>query len=179
MDVRKCMTTRPVTASANSPLAEALELMARRGLRHIPVLGAGRKFVGVIHECDVRTALSQDDDAAERDVLSVTRLGELTLHGSESVEEIWELLSRSPWLNPLPVLHKGRLVGTVSQHDLLRALAGLPPKARAVNGNNIKGNGTIRLSAMLSRISASRPTKRVSAAISSGTHPPMPPRAAG
>ncbi len=182
MDVRKCMTTRPVTASANSPLADALELMAQHGLRHIPVIETGRRFVGVIHECDVRTALKAEvGDAPQRDVLNVTRLGTPTLHGGEEVQEVWNLLSRSPWLDPLPVLRNGKLVGTVSHHDLLRALAGLPPKAPAkVTQEKHAGcGGANRLSAMVLRNAVSSAGGRTTDTNNDGPRPPYQPRAAG
>jgi hypothetical protein len=124
------MTVNPVTTQPLTRLKDALELMSRRGLRHLPVVGADREYVGLVSEHDIRTAWNGNgDEALERGVLSVTKLSAPTLDSAKSIEDAWAMLSRSPGLNPLPVVTDGKLEGTVSQHDLLRAMAGLPPQA--------------------------------------------------
>jgi len=127
MKVRACMTTDPVAAQPRTRVGEALEMMTRHGLRYLPVMDEDRRFVGVVSECDVRAAMSNGGDVIlDRGVLSVTKEFAPTLRGDDSVEDAWELLSRSPGLNPLPIVTDGRLEGTVSQRELLRAMGGLP-----------------------------------------------------
>lgn len=46
------MTPRPATLSADTPVADALVLMARQGIHHIPLVRDGR-LVGVVSEKDV------------------------------------------------------------------------------------------------------------------------------
>ena len=46
------MTPRPATLSADAPVADALVLMARQGIHHIPLVRNGR-LVGVVSEKDV------------------------------------------------------------------------------------------------------------------------------
>ncbi len=46
------MTPRPATLSADAPVADALVLMARQGIHHIPLVRDGR-LVGVVSEKDV------------------------------------------------------------------------------------------------------------------------------
>jgi CBS domain-containing protein len=130
MTLRSCMTTNPLTVQPETRLKDALELMTAHGVRQLPVIDGGSRFVGIVRDFDVREALAESGDGnAERDLLSVTELGTPTLHGNASTESAWGLLSRSPGLNPLPVVTDGKLEGTVSLHDLLRSLAGLPPQA--------------------------------------------------
>ncbi len=129
--VAECMCRRPVQVEPTTRLKEAVEKMARHGLRHVAVVEPDGTFIGIISYHDVRTALTDGSDGVEdRGVLSVTKLGTPTLTVDATTEEAWALLSRAPGLNPLPVLQNGKLAGTVSQHDLLRALAGLPPLER-------------------------------------------------
>jgi CBS-domain-containing membrane protein len=135
------MRTNPVAAQSVARLGEALELMTRHGLRHLPVIEADGTFVGIISDHDIRAALSEEGkDVPERGVLSIANLDSPTLGGDSSVEKAWALLSRSPGSNPLPVVTGGKLEGTVSQHELLRALAGLPPQSEPLN----EGEGPMR-----------------------------------
>lgn len=127
MNVRDCMTTNPVTARSEVRLSETLELMKAYNLRHLPVIEGDGRFVGIVKRGDVEATLAEAGGrSADRGILGVVELGTPIMRSDESTEHAWTLLSRSPGLNPLPVIQDGRLVGTVSQHELLRALAGLP-----------------------------------------------------
>jgi acetoin utilization protein AcuB len=132
MTIRACMTTNPVTLRPETRLSEALDLMKRHGLRNLPVIETDRRFVGVVRQHDVQEEVRKDATAAERGVLGIAILGTPTLNGNESMEKAWAELSRSPGSNPLPVVESGCLAGTVSQHELLRAMAGLSPHDESV-----------------------------------------------
>lgn len=135
MKVTECMRTDAVHVEPGTRLGAVIELMLSNGLRHIPVVDEDRKFIGIVRIHELRAALAEggDDagDGGDRGILSITELGTPTLHGDESTENAWALLSRSPGFSPLPVVADGRLVGTVSHLELLRAMAGLPPKSEA------------------------------------------------
>jgi CBS domain-containing protein len=121
------MTTNPVTLRPETRLSEALGSMKRHGLRNLPVIETDRRFVGVVRQHDIEKEIRKEAAAAERGVLGIAILVTPTLNGNESMEKAWAVLSRSPGSNPLPVVESGRLEGTVSQHELLRAMAGLSP----------------------------------------------------
>lgn len=136
MNVQNCMTTKPVTAHPELRASETLELMKAHGAHHLPVVEDDGRFVGIVsrHEIE-RVAAGAAEEARECDILGMVELGTPTLRPDETTEHAWELMARAPGLNPLPVVQGGRLVGTVSQRGLLRALAGLtkqdgnPPRA--------------------------------------------------
>lgn len=135
MKVHECMTINPVTAQPLTRLSEAQRLMALHGLRHLPVVEPDGTFVGVIYEHDIRKAMSVDGDQANvRGILGIVKQGTPTLDRDSTVDDAWATLARSPGSNPLPVLFRGTLEGTVSHHDLLRALAGHFTPDRRVNG---------------------------------------------
>jgi CBS domain-containing protein len=128
MNVQACMATHPISVRPDTRLADALELMTAYGARHLPVIDGQHRFVGIIRHHHVRAALSEPgEDTSERGVLTITELGTPTLSGDESVEAAWALLGQSPGFTPLPVVMDGRLEGTISHHELLRAMADLPP----------------------------------------------------
>jgi CBS domain-containing protein len=52
-----CMTRDPRAAHSTNLLLDAAALMARHGIRHLPVIDAERRVIGMLSDRDVRTAL--------------------------------------------------------------------------------------------------------------------------
>lgn len=128
MIVRIYMTNDPVVLNLSTCLKDAQDLMSAYGVQHLPVVDPGDVFIGVVQQHDIRTELRMHgDEALKRAVQHIVVLGTPTLTGDDSTDDAWALLSRWPGYNPVPVVEVGKLVGTISQHELLRALAGLPP----------------------------------------------------
>src|SRR5581483_4384485 len=69
---RMLMTHAPVTAAADDNLLDAVERMASRNIRHLPVIDGDRHVVGVLSDRDVRTLVGNSkrplrpDDAVVR-----------------------------------------------------------------------------------------------------------------
>ena len=53
------MTTRPVTVLATTPLPEVAQIMARRRLKRLPVVGPGGGLVGVVSRIDVLRTVAE------------------------------------------------------------------------------------------------------------------------
>jgi predicted transcriptional regulator len=58
--VEKVMTVQPITVEAQASLSDAAEALLQGGFRHLPVIGADGRPVGMISERDVRAALGTD-----------------------------------------------------------------------------------------------------------------------
>lgn len=128
MTVRTFMNINPVTLDSATRLKDAQDLMHAHSVRHLPVVDTGDVFVGIVQDHDIRVEVRKHgEEALNRAVLNIIVLGTPTLEGNDSIDDAWALLSRSPGYNPVPVVDAGKLVGTISQHQLLRAQAGLPP----------------------------------------------------
>jgi len=113
------MNANPVAARPETRLNDALELMARQRQPHLPVVDTEQRFLGIVREHDLRAALARGmDDANERGVLTLVVFATPFVQATDTVEYVWGRISRAPTLNPLPVLSEGKLVGTVSLHDL-------------------------------------------------------------
>jgi len=69
---RMLMTHAPATAAADDNLLDAVERMASRNIRHLPVIDGDRHVVGVLSDRDVRTLVGnckrplRPDDAVVR-----------------------------------------------------------------------------------------------------------------
>jgi acetoin utilization protein AcuB len=135
--VRDVMTPDPVTLSPEENLMEALQVMRRRHIRRIPVVAEG-KLVGLLTEGDLKRA--------EPSTLSNTQEEFLAVMETTPVNRIMieNLLTTSPdaplvdaartlWTSKygaLPVLENGKLVGILTDNDLLGALVKLLERER-------------------------------------------------
>lgn len=125
------MTTVPITVSPATPVSEARELMQRKQIRHLLVL-EGERLVGIITDRDIK--LNLPSPATSLSVWEVnyllTRLtvGEvMTKHvittgpGRPVAEAVRLMLVHK--IGALPVTEEGRVVGIITETDLLRAFA--------------------------------------------------------
>ncbi len=69
MKVRDLMTTNVVTVGADDRLIAAEELMGLRGFRHMPVVEAGDRLVGILSQVDIVRATLQGDEGDRRQQL--------------------------------------------------------------------------------------------------------------
>ena len=130
MNVSEIMTREVITLRPESNLREAIAVIQKFRIRHIPVVESG-KLVGIVTDRDIKRAtpslhggVSQDD--YER-VLNETRLFQvmtrdpLAVTPDAPVKQVAKLLVEKKY-GALPVVSDGALVGIVSDIDLLRVL---------------------------------------------------------
>jgi acetoin utilization protein AcuB len=129
MIVGKSMRKELITIGENERLEKAFELMKQHRIRHLPVTkGRTRQLVGIITERDIRQAmvpmstgkkrkdryyLPQDilvNDFMTREVISV--------EPRTPIEEAARLIYRHK-IGGLPVVEKGRVVGIITETDIL------------------------------------------------------------
>lgn len=133
--VERWMTGDPVVAEASESALEAHETMLRHGIRHLPVVDAQRRVVGVLSCDDLRAALPLEAGTrtplpvATRSLAREWRVGDLmthmpeTLRPTDSLERAAERMADRR-VGCLPIVDaRGELVGILSETDLLRALA--------------------------------------------------------
>lgn len=133
MLVREIMTSRPITVAATESLQGALEVMAMKRIRHLPVVDAQGLLVGLVTDRDLRRAAPSplfptgEDTQAQLDSVTVERVmvkAPTTIAPDAKVEDALRLFVEKKF-GALPVLQGGRLVGIVTPIDVMRAwLAG-------------------------------------------------------
>ncbi len=120
------MTPRPVTLPHDAPISRALGTMRSRGFHEIPVLRRSRLIGLITFESIARRA----SRALTTKVEHLLLLPPLITPSTPYPEIAEQLLASS--LRAAPVVgRKGELLGIVSRTDLVRALPGLAPLARA------------------------------------------------
>ena len=142
MLVSDVMQSKIVTINPKTTLPEAVGLARRRGIRHLPVLVDG-ELVGIVSDRDLKQAMPSSATVLEvhelnylLDRLTVADIMTrpvVTIGPMFPVEEAGRLMV-SKQISALPVTDGGRLVGIVTETDLLElfieALGALEPSSR-------------------------------------------------
>ena len=127
--VEERMIRQVVTLTESASLREALALLQRHRIRHIPVVENGR-LVGILTDRDVKRAtpsllsgISQEDYdrvLVQTHVSQVMTRNPFSVTPSTSLKDATKLLAERKY-GALPVVEGDRLVGILTNTDLLRA----------------------------------------------------------
>jgi acetoin utilization protein AcuB len=131
-----------LTVGPKTRWPEALELLGRRGIRHLPVLADGR-LVGIVSDRDFKVAMvppaakrASHQVASLLDPLTIDEImtkSVITVTPGWTVEEAARLMTREK-ISALPVTQDGRLVGIVTETDIvtlfIRAMGAAEPSSR-------------------------------------------------
>ena len=119
MKIKNCMTRNPVTIKRAASVQDALELMKKHSIRHLPVVEEGNRLVGFITSNDLRQfyfpAMVEDIQVHDMMVLNP-----ITVNLNVSIEQAARLIHDYK-IGGLPVLDKKTLVGIITASDLLSA----------------------------------------------------------
>jgi acetoin utilization protein AcuB len=140
MQVRDVMTAKPMTIDPEAPVETAVAVMRERGLRHLPVMNADGRLIGIVTDRDLRSAMFGSALAEHLPPEQGGRLRTLTATLNDvrvSHVMTWQVVTVGPQapvaqaaaimanvrIGSLPVVEGMRLVGIVTEHDVLKALA--------------------------------------------------------
>lgn len=131
MLVREFMNPSPVSISPDTPLLEAEWRMQEGGFRHLPIVDAYDRLVGIVSDRDLREAAPSDATTLSRQELTyllsrltvedVMKTPVLTARPGEPAETA-AIRMREHKVSALPVVDDERLVGIVTTTDMLDAL---------------------------------------------------------
>ena len=118
MKIRKRMSLKLITVHPDMSVVEALDLMKKNSIRHLPVVDAN-KFVGFVSEFDVREVrlLPLADEIKIGDIMIKDPV---TIGPEESLEDAARLIYNHK-IGGLPVLENGKVVGVITSKDILAA----------------------------------------------------------
>lgn len=135
MIVKDYMTSHPILVEPELKVVEAQRLMVANHIRHLPVVGDGKRLLGLLTR--QRLAIPMDQ-LASLNVWEITRLlAEMsvskvmvtgpdlhTIGPEATLEEAAELMIRNK-ISGLPVVEDGIVVGIITETDLLVELQNL------------------------------------------------------
>lgn len=127
MLVRDTMTPNPITITAAETLQGAMELMAMKRIRHLPVVDARGALIGLVTDRDLRrlapSPLFKGDREEAMDHATVERAmvrAPTTIEASQNLKVAGQLFVEKKY-GALPVLQNGKLVGILTPIDVMRA----------------------------------------------------------
>jgi CBS domain-containing membrane protein len=126
------MTRKVFTLKIDKKLIMAKEIMEWAHTRHVPVINAAGEVVGMVSHRDLLAASVASNSSRiseiERkqhlwtvSVQEVLRSPVITISPAASIQEAARLLRRHK-MGCLPVVETGKLVGIITDYDLLRAV---------------------------------------------------------
>jgi acetoin utilization protein AcuB len=130
MIVAKRMMRTPVFLDEDDSMKTAMDTLKDREIRHLPVLKGGAKLVGILTETDIKQASPSIATALEiREVyylLDKIKVKQImtkrpyTISPTAPIEEA-AMVMRDKKIGCLPVMEEGRLVGILTETDILDA----------------------------------------------------------
>jgi CBS domain-containing membrane protein len=134
LKVKDLMTREVVSLTPSATLLDARNLMEEHRIRHVPVVGPGRQFIGLVTQRDILSltisSLAGVDERTQREIDAGIPLGEIVrtevevADPDDTVRGAAERLLRRK-LGCLPVVREGILEGILTEADFLKLTIGL------------------------------------------------------
>ncbi len=132
MLVKDYMTRHPLMAAPTMPIVEAQRYMGENNIRHLPVIGSGKRLLGLVTK---QSLLVQPGTLGSLNVWEITRflsnltVGDVmvkaqdvvTIDQEATIEEAARVMVKNR-IGCLPVLEEGIVVGIITETDLLAQL---------------------------------------------------------
>jgi acetoin utilization protein AcuB len=119
MKIRDLMIPNPIAITAHASISDAIELMKAYHIRHLPVVSKGRKLQGLVTLADLKQGLipSMLGDVDLKDLMITDPI---TVAPEDDIETAAQIIYKHK-IGGLPVTKNGRLVGIITETDMLRA----------------------------------------------------------
>jgi acetoin utilization protein AcuB len=129
MLVKNYMTRHPIMIEPHKRIVEAQQLMVENHIRHLPVVGDGKRLLGLITRQRLQVA---PEKLSSLEVWEITRyLADLTvekvmvkgedlrtINSEATLEQAADLMIRHK-IGGLPVIEDGMVIGVITETDLL------------------------------------------------------------
>ena len=119
--MKKDVITLPSTASIH----EALQLLQKHRIRHIPIIDEINHVIGIVSDRDVRDASPSifDNDSKQielqNDIQSIMSYPVITVHPLDFIDEVARIFYDEEFA-AVPVVSNNKLVGIITEKDLLK-----------------------------------------------------------
>jgi len=121
------MTKDVVTVRPDTPVLEAVELIANHDISGLPVVDDEMNLIGILSEKDVIGLLTLEDDEYEKTVADFMTQPALYFEQDEDLLDICDFLKKNVFRR-VPITNNGKLVGIISIRDVLEFILRLRGK---------------------------------------------------
>lgn len=130
MIVEEIMKKNVSTLFPENTIAEAIKLMSDRKIRHIPIVDTEHAIVGLVSDRDIKDAApsifhwDEHKHQLDKPISSIMTTEVITGHPLDFVEEVSAVFYEHN-ISCLPIIKDKKLVGIVTETDLLHTLVKL------------------------------------------------------
>lgn len=126
MIVEEIMRTQVLTLKKDDTIESALKILIENHLRHIPIVDDENRVIGIISDRDIRDASpsilnNNGHEALLNPVEKIMTRNVITVHPLDFVEEVSAIFYERE-IACLPVTKDGKLVGIITEKDMLYTL---------------------------------------------------------
>ncbi|BBO71735.1 membrane protein [Desulfosarcina alkanivorans] len=132
MFVSRSMVSKVITIEKDASVFEAQEKMAANGIRHLPIVDADNRLIGIVTDRDIRSAMpysliKEKGIAEERERLAHLKVEDIMTRDPKTISPMYTiqdalLMIQKAKVGAFPVVDDdGKLKGILSVRDLLRA----------------------------------------------------------
>ena len=132
MFVSRSMVSQVITIDKDASVFEAQEKMAANGIRHLPIVDADNRLIGIVTDRDVRSVMpyrliKEKGIAQEREKLAHLKVENIMTRNPKTISPMYTiqdalLMIQKEKVGAFPVVDdEGKLQGILSVRDLLRA----------------------------------------------------------
>ncbi|WP_019154876.1 acetoin utilization AcuB family protein [Robertmurraya massiliosenegalensis] len=130
MIVEEIMISDVCTLEKENTIEEAIQLMKEKRIKHIPIIDRKRHLIGIVTDRDIKEAIpsifffEENKEILQKPLEAIMVSDVITGHPLDFVEEVAAIFYESK-IGCLPIIKDKRLVGIITQTDLLHTLVEL------------------------------------------------------
>lgn len=121
LETKDVMTKQVICIGRDTPILEAIRLMAKNNVTGIPVVEDNMTLVGILSEQDVLRLFHTFDDERDRTVNDFMTQPAIHFEEDEHLLDVCDCL-RDNSIRRVPVTSDGKVVGVVSRSDIIKCI---------------------------------------------------------
>ena len=118
LKAKDIMTEEVISVKKDTPIFEAVELLAKNSITGIPVVEDDMTLVGILSEKDVLRLFYPLKDVENKTVNDFMTQPAVHFNENESLLDICDCLMNNPFRR-VPVTSKGKVIGIISRQDFV------------------------------------------------------------
>jgi len=119
LKAKDIMTKQVITVRKDTPIFEALELLAKNDITGVPVVEDNMTLVGIVSEKDLLRLFYAHEDQKNETVSSFMTQPAVHFDENETLPDICDCLMNY-FLRRVPVTSNGKVVGIISRADMIK-----------------------------------------------------------
>ena len=118
LTAKDIMTKHIISVTANTPIYDVLELIAKHDISGMPVVEGDLTLIGIISEKDVLSLFYDGEEDGGKTVNDFMTQPPLFFDADESLLDVCDFLKKNVFRR-VPITSKGKLVGIISIRDVI------------------------------------------------------------